>query len=451
MKRLNYTYRVDRIYVNKNDDIYGYLDEMSHSAKLMYNVALFIQRNWFTACNKRKENTPLHPNEEAVVEKVEMLDPQYRKGMVISKYAIDKLMVMTEDKDFYSLPSQIAQQIIGQANESFRAWLGALREYQKDPKKFNGRPKMPKYLEKDTFTFSIPSQTLKPHGDTLGFPKTRKTLKIRDRGLELKEVQVVPAGDEYKVIIIYKKPVEIPEPHEGNSASIDFGVNNTMSVVASNGKSVIFKGGAIKEKNQYFNKEKARLTSVITKGHEKKKATSHRLDRLSKSRHEFIHDAFQKMSSRLMEWCEKNDVTTLVIGYSKGWKQESSIGKTNNQNFCSIPFLSLLSMIEYKAMEKGINVIIQEESYTSKADFLSSDHIPTIGDDDATNAVFSGCRIHRGSYRSKNGICVNADLMAAANILRKAGMDTSGITEKTLRETMVIGYRDLNTKIKQIA
>ena len=44
------------------------------------------------------------------------------------------------------------------------------------------------------------------------------------------------------------------------------------------------------------------------------------------------------------------------------------MGKENNQNFVSIPHDRLRKMILYKAGNAGIRVVLQEESYTSKAD-----------------------------------------------------------------------------------
>jgi len=63
----------------------------------------------------------------------------------------------------------------------------------------------------------------------------------------------------------------------------------------------------------------------------------------------------------------------------------------------------------------------QEESYTSQASFLDGDYIPVYTIDNLGTAhTFSGKRITRGSYMTKDGIIVNADVNAAANILAKS-------------------------------
>ena len=65
----------------------------------------------------------------------------------------------------------------------------------------------------------------------------------------------------------------------------------------------------------------------------------------------------------------------------------------------------------------GINVIIIEESYTSKASFLDNDDIPAF---DGKEHQFSGKRKTRGCYVSRDGININADVNGASNIIRKA-------------------------------
>ena len=70
-------------------------------------------------------------------------------------------------------------------------------------------------------------------------------------------------------------------------------------------------------------------------------------------------------------------------------------------------------------MRYGIRVILQEESYTSRACFGSRDQIPSYGKGDAEEVVFSGRRIKRGLYLQDDGKIINADVNAAANTGRK--------------------------------
>jgi len=79
----------------------------------------------------------------------------------------------------------------------------------------------------------------------------------------------------------------------------------------------------------------------------------------------------------------------------------------------TIPFYQLVNQISYKAEEEGIQVIKQEESYTSKCSFLDNESIEH-------HASYRGRRITRGLFRAGTGTIINVDVNAAYNILRKA-------------------------------
>ena len=132
-----------------------------------------------------------------------------------------------------------------------------------------------------------------------------------------------------------------------------------------------------------------------------------------------MRDMMHKISADIVRYCTEHGVGTVVIGASKGWKQGTDMGKENNQNFVSIPHDRLRKMILYKAGNAGIRVVLQEESYTSKADISAMDPMPVYGREDGTPS-FSGRRVRRGLYACSGGYRINADCSGAANILRKA-------------------------------
>ena len=94
------------------------------------------------------------------------------------------------------------------------------------------------------------------------------------------------------------------------------------------------------------------------------------------------------------------------------------MGTMNNQKFVFIPHSKFISMLQYKCRLKGINVLLREESYTSKSSFLDKDPLTKI-------ESFSGKRIKRGLYRTKNGTLINSDVNGSLNILRKEVWDVS--------------------------
>jgi len=74
--------------------------------------------------------------------------------------------------------------------------------------------------------------------------------------------------------------------------------------------------------------------------------------------------------------------------------------------------------------ENGIDTMIVNEAYTSKASYIDKDELS----DQKTS--FSGHRTKRGMYVSKEGIRINADLNAALNIARKGKPDAVWIGSK---------------------
>jgi len=131
------------------------------------------------------------------------------------------------------------------------------------------------------------------------------------------------------------------------------------------------------------------------------------------ARNRKIKDIMHKLSKIIIEYAYNLNVDTIVIGHNEGWKDSVNLGKINNQNFVQLPFNTLISMIQYKAEEYGINVILYEESYTSKTSFLDNETIEY-------HDIYMGKRIKRGMFKSKNGTVIHADLMASYNIIKKA-------------------------------
>jgi putative transposase len=118
------------------------------------------------------------------------------------------------------------------------------------------------------------------------------------------------------------------------------------------------------------------------------------------------------MSAYLRDWCIAHGIGVVIIGKNKGWKQSIHLGKRTNQNFVSIPFNKLLSQLQYKLCDVGIEVIVTEESYTSKVDHLAKEEM-------FHHEEYQGKRLHRGLFQSSIGRLLNADVNGAIGIARK--------------------------------
>ena len=119
-------------------------------------------------------------------------------------------------------------------------------------------------------------------------------------------------------------------------------------------------------------------------------------------------------------YCLSNDIGTLVIGYNQSFQCKANLGKKNNQIFTQLPFGRVREKLEYLCKRYNINYILQEESYTSKASFFDNDELPIYNADNPQTYKFSGKRIKRGLYQTKDNYLFNADCNGALNILRKS-------------------------------
>ncbi len=178
-------------------------------------------------------------------------------------------------------------------------------------------------------------------------------------------------------------------------------------------------GKPLKSINQFYNKRLAHYKSKLEKINKKKH--SKRTRWLTNKRNKKIDDYLHKSSRLIINMLKEKEINTLVIGKNTNWKQDINIGKTNNQNFVSVPYSRFINMLAYKCEMDGIRTVLQEESYTSKASFLNNDYIPIHSKECGDNHIFSGYRQSRGLYKIKGcDVVINADVNGSYNILRKA-------------------------------
>lgn len=446
-------YRVTQRIISSDDLLYPYFDDLCRKSKLLYNAALFRVRNIFTGYDKEHRTE----NEVEVFQEVALLQrsyPNMHVRRVISYTHLEKMMRVTENADFFSgLPRQTAQQMVKQSVTDFKNWLTSLTEYKKHPEKYLGKPKMPRYKKSDLTTVIITNQDAVLYRDDIGMslklPLQKQGLYFSNLSSDpvLKEVKIKPYYGRFLLCLTLEEPDVAFDPSGSHVCAIDLGTDNFAAIVCDDHSSAIYKGGAVLSKIQWFHKQRAKYVSIITKGHEKKHAVSKRLRDLSFHYANFVKDQCHKISRSIIDFCMEHQCGRLILGVNLLWKQRSNMNKINNQNFVSMPITLLRTMITYKALNAGIRIIEQEESYTSKADLIANDRIPTYGVDDK-DASFSGKRIKRGLYCCSNGMILNADCHAAANIMRKAIPDIWKDTRDYtfLSAPDVYGFHKLNPK-----
>jgi putative transposase len=333
-------------------------------------------------------------------------------GNYISKF---DMFTMAKDFDEYKLlPVRVGRGVLRTLDANWKSFFSCIKKWKTNKKLFIGKPNLPKYLPKNgkfTALFyenAILKETKKNKGIGLSSLKMRLPVKTENKIIE---IQIVPTKtNKYKINIIYAYKEERLKQDNKNYCGIDLGINNLMTVTSNKAglNPIIVNGRPLKSINQYYNKRKAKFQSELPKN----VYTSKRINQLTFKRNCKISDYLHKATNIIINFCLKNELNTLVVGYNEFWKQKINIGKINNQKFVQIPFEKMLFMLKYKCEKYGINIITNEESYTSKCSFLDNEII-------CKHEIYLGKRIKRGLFKSAKKALINADVNGSYNILKK--------------------------------
>jgi putative transposase len=158
-----------------------------------------------------------------------------------------------------------------------------------------------------------------------------------------------------------------------------------------------------------------------------------RLQKIYLKRRNIVNDYIHKASKYIIDYALKYDITTIIIGNNQGWKQDISYTSLFNQTFQQIPFAELIQKIMYKAENKGIKVIVVNESYTSGTSFLDNE-LPTKTFYDKSR------RKKRGLFISNQGYKINADVNAALQIIKKYIKQSSFKVNENIFNPKVVSF-----------
>lgn len=374
------------------------LKTMCHLAKNLYNVGLYNVRQYYFQEQKYLS---------------------YESNYHLSK----------TNENYKLLNSNMSQQILKEVDTVFKSFFSLIKKAKAGNYNFRSI-NIPRYLEKDGyFTLIIGQIRIKPDF-TFDIPMSsafRKeygkiTIKVPEnlRNKKIKEIRIVPKYKArfFEIQYTYEVIEERKNLDQQHILAIDLGLNNFATCVTNKGKCFIIDGKRLKSINQWFNKENARLQSIKDK--QKFYGITKRQAILAMNRNNKVNDYIRKVSRMIVNYCIRNNIGSLVIGYNPTLSKDINLGKRNNQNFVNIPIGKLRENIKYLCRINGIQYYEQEESYTSKASFFDNDDLPIYNADNPQEYKFSGKRITRGQYKDKSGRVINADVNGALNILRKS-------------------------------
>jgi len=390
---------VEKHIIKKTDKRFKILDEYAFLSKNLYNASIYAIKE-----HHKKEQKFLNYS------------------------ALCKKFQEEKNPDYYALNTKISQWVLKQVSTAFESFFKALKDYHKNPSKYKAMPKPPFYKNKKRGR-NLLICTIQ----TIGRKKFKeKILSLFSGKFELKtqikpiyqkkspfhqeksniaQVRIIPKRFSYQIEIVYEKEIEKLDLDKKKIAAIDLGITNLATVVFNDFslKPFSINGKPLQQINHYYHKIKAKNQSLLPKG----RYSSHAIRKLTEKRNHKIRDYLHKASRLIINELAKNKISKLIIGYNKLWKDSVDLGKIFNQKFVQIPFTEFLNQLKYKSELLGIEIQIQEESYTSKCSFLDNEKI-------SKQVKYKGKRIKRGLFRSSEGILLNADVNAAYNILRKA-------------------------------
>ena len=336
-------------------------------------------------------------------------------GNYIKEYELSTKLGKENQYDFRNLPCHVSRNVIKQVSENIKSWIRAKKEYEKHPDKFQRRPKLPDYKngkKLNIVVFDELSCRIKEDGCVHFVKNIIKPIRTKVKPDELIQIRIIPEATCFIVEIVYERKETDLGLDKDNFLSIDLGLNNLCACVSNVVESFIINGKIAKSVNQWYNKKKAKLMSFVGN-----KGTSNKIKRITLLRNCWIEDKLHKISRYIVNFCRSNNIGTIIIGLNKGWKNKINIGKRNNQHFVSIPHSKLIDKIVYKAKFLGIEVIVHEESYTSKIDHLAFEPLKK-------QESYLGRRKKRGLFQSSIGKLINADINGAIGIARKVVGDS---------------------------
>lgn len=379
-----------------NQQEFNALTALCRLSKNLFNVALYECRQYFFAERKRLTYE--------------------------SNYHICK-----SNETYRLLNTDIAQQTMKVVDRSMRSFLGLLKAISIG--RCDQRPQLPQYLSKEGY-FPLIIPRIKLKDGMLAIPMSREfkkeygevkiQLPERLKDKNIKEVRIHPkySARWFEIEYIYEDEAIETSVDSEKAIAIDLGVDNLAACFDTEGHQFLIDGKRLKSINQWYNKRNAELQSAKDK--QGIKELTNQQAQLNQWRNDSIRDYLNKSARIIINHCLNHQIGKLVVGYNPSIKQKINIGRSNNQNFVQIPFWQLRQKLKALCSRYGIEYCEQEESYSSKASFYDQDEIPVYNADNPIKQNFSGRRVKRGLYQTKNRHLVSADINGSANILVKS-------------------------------
>ncbi|MFW5962246.1 MAG: RNA-guided endonuclease InsQ/TnpB family protein [bacterium] len=326
------------------------------------------------------------------------------------------------------LHSHNRQHCLKQLASDWKSYFNSLKDYKKNPGKYKGMPKPPKYkhvdknpneviftklavrVQENTLLLSLSKKIKSKYGvDSLNFELPQAVQSyINLETLQQVRIKYDRLSKKWYLLVFYKTE-EKEKDNWSNMMGVDLGLDNLAALTfRDNADCYLIHGKTAKSKNSYFNKEIAKLQNIRMKQVGSKKfKDSKKIKQLRLKRKNYINDYLHKASRAVVDLAIKHQVSTIVLGDIKNIKQGNKA-----KSFVQIPIQRFAEMIEYKAKLEGIDVVKINESFTSGCSALDLEKLNRQNYDKSRRFV-------RGLFKTKIGVVINSDQNGSLNIIRK--------------------------------
>jgi putative transposase len=377
--------RTYRARVQNHSQVRADLDSLGFAASKLWNVARYTVGRVWDAC-----------------------------GQIPSAFDLQKYLKSHER--YADLHSQSSQRVLAELGEAFTAWYG----HRGNGNQKANPPGYRKHNDKhprSTVTFKQAGFKHDAANDRIRLSKGSNLKEgwsdfilceydvIGPRGTTVENVQQVRAVYEHgvwRLHIVCRVEGGVAKVPGDRTAGVDLGICN-VAAVSFGDESLLYPGGALKEDEYYFAKERAKCDDSFSR--EARRLDQKRTDR----RTHFFHT----LSKEIVEQCVERGVGTVFVGDLGGIRDDENgepvdWGRHGNLDLHGWAFDRFMTMLEYKAEMQGIAVETVSERDTSKTCSVCG-------------AKADSQRVERGLYDcDKCGTVANADVNGAENIRQKS-------------------------------
>ena len=189
-------------------------------------------------------------------------------------------------------------------------------------------------------------------------------------GVDIRKAELTWRADHYELCLTIDTGMVNPPPKEsGQMAGVDLGEVNIAAVATEAGDVLVVSGRALRSVKRLRNKRHAALESLISRC----KPGSKRHRRLLKSKakasakmYRQQRDLLHKASRQVVEFCQANNVKSIVMGDVRDVQDGVNLSTNSNQKISQWPHGQFVKYIAYKSAEYGMRTGYIPEDYSTR-------------------------------------------------------------------------------------